>query len=367
MSSGSKALVVAGGGTGGHVLAGIAIADSWRAEGIGTEVLFIGAQGGIEERLVPRNGYRLETLKLGSLNRVSILTKLRTLFQLPFTFVKAAKLLRAIRPAAVIGVGGYSSGPVVLMAWILRKLGLLETKCAILEQNAVPGMTNRILGRFVDEIYCAFELTRSAFGPEKRVIVTGNPVRSAMQPMVPCTEKPYQIFVFGGSQGALGMNTLVLEALDHLGGLKNQIQWLHQTGERDFERVRTAHERAGTHAKVEKFVDQMAHAYARSSLLICRAGSSTLSEIAAVGRAAILVPLPTAADNHQEVNALELEKRQGAIVFRQQEGKGSELASLIHELISDSKNLRSMESSVKSFYRPDAARDVSRFLAGIQP
>jgi UDP-N-acetylglucosamine--N-acetylmuramyl-(pentapeptide) pyrophosphoryl-undecaprenol N-acetylglucosamine transferase len=360
-----KRLIVAGGGTGGHVLAGVAIADCWKSEAgeqKSDSVLFIGAESGIEARLVPKAGYRLETLSIGSLNRVGLARRLKTLIQLPVAFLRSFRLLREFRPDAVIGVGGYSSGPVVLTASVLARFGFLNARTAILEQNAVPGLTNRILGRFVDQVFCAYETSRAQFGLEKSIL-SGNPVRAAMQPMPPSVEEPLQIFVFGGSQGALGMNTLVIGALPLLSDLSERIQWLHQTGEKDFERVKSAHEAHGTRARVEKFIDRMDLAYQRTSLVICRAGSSTLSELAAVGRAAILVPLPTAADNHQEVNARQLEKSQAALVFRQQEGSPEALAKLIRECLSEPGNLRAMEKSVSKFYRPQAAQEVSRFLA----
>ncbi len=196
-------LIIAGGGTGGHVLAGIAIADEWIATtgGDREDVLFVGASGGIEEKLVPRAGYRLELLSVGALNRVSVARKIKTLFQLPVSLFKSAWIVVSFRPKAVLGVGGYASGPLVLMA---RLKGFWwGVRTAILEQNTVPGLTNRILGRVTHRVFCAFPGTEKGF-PKGKPIVTGNPVRSSMKTFPSASRDPFTIFVFGGSQGAAG-------------------------------------------------------------------------------------------------------------------------------------------------------------------
>ena len=296
-------LVVAGGGTGGHVLAGVAVADAWRARhGASAEIRFVGAEGGIETQLVPRAGYKLHLLKLGSLNRVSLSRKLRTFGQLPRAIFSSIVYLLRAQPDAVLGVGGYASGPLVLAARILSFLGLLHAQTAILEQNSVPGLTNRILGAISHRVFVAF------FGAEKSFsrgapLVTGNPIRSAIRPMPPASVNPFVVFAFGGSQGATGINDLVLGAVKALRAEGSRVHFVHQTGERDFERIQRAHEELRSGARVEKFIYEMPEVYASASLVVCRAGSSTLAEIAAVGRAAVLVPFPFASDNHQKKRA----------------------------------------------------------------
>ena len=348
-------LIVAGGGTGGHVLAGIAVADQWRARyGFEARVVFVGAKGGIEEKLVPRAGYPLKLLKLGSLNRVSLWRKIRTAFQLPVSFVKSVLFIMSLRPKAILGVGGYASGPVVLMGRVLSGLHLIRAKTAILEQNSVAGLTNRILGRFVNVVCSAFPGLETQFDLEK-LVVTGNPVRAIMKPLPAAPREPFTIFIFGGSQGAIGMNTLVLAALPELKDLFPRIRFVHQTGEKDYQRVLAAHQKAGSPARVEKFIYEMDQTYAVASLVICRAGSSTLSELAAVGRAAVLVPLPTAADNHQEENAKLFFNAGASFVLHQQGSKGSDLAKLIRELIRNPAQIDQMESAVRRFYAPTAA------------
>lgn len=352
-------LIVAGGGTGGHVLAGIAVADAWKkfhAGASGGESLaeFVGAQGGLEERLVPKAGYPLHLLTLGSLNRVSLSRKLKTLFQLPLSLWTSARILLKVKPKFVLGVGGYASGPVILMSRVLRALGLLHCRIAILEQNSVPGFTNRLLSRWVDVIFAAFPGTERQF-PGRRVILTGNPIRSAMKPLPTAQTQPFTLFIFGGSQGAIGVNTLVIEALPFLTDLKDRIQWIHQTGEKDWERVQQAYLKNGISARVEKFIDRMAETYAEATVLVCRAGSSTLSEVATVGRAALFVPLPTAADNHQEMNARVFSDAGAALLVPQSSTTGKQFADKIRHLFEHPEEMRQIEEKVRRFAAPGAA------------
>jgi UDP-N-acetylglucosamine--N-acetylmuramyl-(pentapeptide) pyrophosphoryl-undecaprenol N-acetylglucosamine transferase len=356
----APALIVAGGGTGGHVLAGVAIADAWRAQyGAQARVVFVGAEGGLEEKLVPRAGYPLHRLKLGALKGVGVAKRVRTLARIPLALASSVVILVRVRPSAVVGVGGYASGPLVLMA---RFVGWFwGARTAILEQNAVPGLTNRILGRLCHRVFSAFPGVEAGF-PGQSVTVTGNPVRAEIRPQPPAARDPFTIFIFGGSQGALGINTLVLDALPHLRDLLPRLRFIHQTGERDFERVRAGHVAAASLAEVEKFVYDMPAAYGRASLLICRAGSGTLSEIAAVRRAAVLVPFPHAADNHQERNARIFVDAGAALLLSQGSARGEDLARIIRSLIEDPAHLVRMESAVAAFHRPDAARDLVRQL-----
>lgn len=352
-------LIVAGGGTGGHVLAGIAVADAWKKRFAGGRVVFVGAKGGIETRLVPRAGYPLELLELGSLKGVSLGRRLKTVVQLPLALVRSAGILLREHPDAVVGVGGYASGPLVLMA---RVLGwLFGTRVAILEQNAVPGLTNRILARFAHQVLAAFPGIEARF-PAGKVKVTGNPVRESMRPFASARREPFTVFVFGGSQGALGINTMVLDALPLLEDLKPRLRFIHQTGEQDYQRVLEGHRKAGTQARVEKFIYEMPEAYAEASLIVCRAGSSTLSELAAVKRAAVLVPFPYASDNHQEKNARIFADAGAAHVLVQFESKGEDLARLIRRMVTDPGEIARMESAVHRFYRPDSALDIVRSL-----
>ncbi len=357
-------LVVAGGGTGGHVLAGVAVADAWRARyGADAPVLFVGAQGGIEEKLVPRAGYPLELLKIGALNRVSLAVRLATALKLPFSVLRSFWILHRANPQAVIGVGGYASGPLVLAARTVDFFfPWVKCQTAILEQNSVPGLTNRLLGRWVHQVFTAFPGLEARF-KGGRVRVTGNPVRPAIKPLAPAAHDPFVVFIFGGSQGAMGINTLVIEALPHLAALKNRLRFIHQTGERDYDRVKKAHDGSGIPARVEKFIYDMPECYAEASLLICRAGSSTLSELAAVGRASVLVPLPTAADNHQEKNARYFTDQGAAELMIQGRSTGEDLARLIRDAIADSARIDRMGREMGRFYKPDSAKEIVEALS----
>ncbi len=356
-------LIVAGGGTGGHVLAGIAVADAWslgqdaRLENKSL-VEFVGARGGMEERLVPKAGYQLHLLSLGSLNRVNLTRKLRTLIQLPIAVLASAQVLMRVKPDFVLGVGGYASGPVILVAAIFRALGVLRCRIAILEQNSVPGFTNRILGKWADVIFVAFPGTEERF-PKRKVVLTGNPIRSSMKVLPSAKRTPFTIFVFGGSQGAVGMNTLVLEALPFFADQKDRVRWIHQTGEKDFERVKQAYEKHGIPARVEKFIEHMAEAYAEASLLVCRAGSSTLSEVATVGRAAFFVPLPTAADHHQEKNARVFVNGKAGFLLPQNSTTGRQFADQVLSLMQNEEELRRVEVAVQKFAMPGAAEQLA--------
>lgn len=356
--------MVAGGGTGGHVFAGVAVADAWRDRfGRESSVVFVGAQGRIEEKLVPRAGYPLMLLKLGSLKRVSLGRRLKTFYQLPISLARSALYILKHQPHAVLGVGGFASGPLVLMACVLRFFRLTRSRTAILEQNSVPGFTNRLLGHFVDRVFCSFPGTETQFTGPHRVLITGNPVRNVMSRLPSARRDPFTVFIFGGSQGALGINSIVLEALPALRDLLSHVRFIHQTGEVDYERVAKGHAELGTSARVEKFIHEMPHAYAESSLVICRAGASTLAEIAAVGRASVLVPLPTASDNHQEKNARVFSDADAAFLLKQGAGAGEHLARLIRQLMMQPERLSQMERAVTAFCRPDAAREIVENLS----
>lgn len=357
-------LVVTGGGTGGHIFAGVAIADEWRRIYPDSRILFVGASGGIEERLVPKAGYPLELVHLGSLKGVSTKKRLKTLLQIPFALFTAATILLRERPDAVVGVGGYASGPVVLIARLVGWTWNVRT--AILEQNAVPGFTNRILARFAHAVFCAFPGIENKFQLAKTA-VTGNPVRGSMVPNASATRNPFTVFIFGGSQGAVGINTLVLDSFEFLGDLLPKLRFIHQTGERDYERVATGYRKAGIDARVEKFIHDMPECYGAASLVVCRAGSSTLAELAAVHRAAILVPFPFASDNHQEKNARLFVDRGAAELLIQGKSNGKDLAAKIRTYFLNPDRLERLESEVARFHGGNAPGKIVSLLSRPSP
>jgi UDP-N-acetylglucosamine--N-acetylmuramyl-(pentapeptide) pyrophosphoryl-undecaprenol N-acetylglucosamine transferase len=349
-------VVIAGGGTGGHVYPGIAVARELLARRPDARVSFAGTARGIETRLVPREGFELDLIRSGGLKGKSLVERARGAWLLPIGLVDAWRILSRRRPQIVIGVGGYSSGPVVLMAAVRRVPTL------ILEQNAVPGFTNRLLGPIVRGAAVTFERTQAFFG--SKAFVSGNPVRpeffeAALRPATGADSRDaIRVLVFGGSQGAHAINVAMTEAAEKLAAGGSHLRLTHQTGERDVEMVRAAYRSAGLEATVEPFLYDMGRQLGNADLIVCRAGSTTLAEIMAAGRAAILVPLPTATDDHQRKNAEALAEAGAAEVLLQASLTGAELASRILALAGDAARRGRMAEAARTLARPDAARVI---------
>jgi UDP-N-acetylglucosamine--N-acetylmuramyl-(pentapeptide) pyrophosphoryl-undecaprenol N-acetylglucosamine transferase len=347
-------IVIAGGGTGGHLFPGIAVARELLRRHPDAVITFAGTARGIESRVVPREKFELDLLRSAGLKGTSMAARLRGLLLLPLSAFDAWSILSRRSPDLVIGVGGYSSGPVVLFA-ALRRIPTL-----LLEQNAVPGLTNRLLARAVSAAAVTFESTANYFG--RRAIVAGNPVRPEFLSLhirpAARTAGPPRILIFGGSQGAHAINVAMVEAAKlalHPGGLAIT----HQTGERDLELVRDGYRRAGFAARVEPFLFAMDREIDAADLVVCRAGATTIAELTAAGRAAVLVPLPTAADDHQRKNAEVLAAAGAAELLEQQQLTGAGLADRITALIGDPARLESMAAAARRLARPDAARVIA--------
>jgi UDP-N-acetylglucosamine--N-acetylmuramyl-(pentapeptide) pyrophosphoryl-undecaprenol N-acetylglucosamine transferase len=348
-------VVIAGGGTGGHLYAGIAIAREILARESQAVVTFAGTAQGLEARVVPREGFELDLLRSAGLKGKGLGARLRGLALLPLSAVDAWSIVSRRRPALVIGVGGYSSGPVMLLAALRRIPALL------LEQNAAPGLTNRALAPFVDAAAVAWEATLPYFG--RKGFVSGNPVRSPFFAVAPPRRRdepgaPVRVLIFGGSQGAHAINVAAVEAAPGLGTASPPLAVTHQTGERDLAMVRAGYERAGVAARVEPFLFEMDREMNEADLIVCRAGASTLAEITAAGRAAILVPLPTATDDHQRKNAAVLQALGAADVVDQRELTGERLAAAIRDLAADGERRLRMGAAARTLARPDAARTI---------
>ncbi len=349
-------MLIAGGGTGGHLFPGIALAEEVTTRHPDNRVLFVGTTRGLEARVVPAAGFALETIEIRGLKGVGALRALQALLLLPLSFLSSWRILGRFRPDVVVGVGGYASGPVVLAAWVR---GIAT---AIQEQNALPGITNRILGRIVRAVFVAFEQARAAFPPRKTYLV-GNPVRrklmdNYLRSRPPETDGRFRLLVVGGSLGARGLNTRMLEALPHLGDLRDRMDIVHQTGAVDLERVRAGYAAAGIKAEVVPFVDDMSAAYARASLVLCRAGATTVAELTICKKAAILVPFPFATDDHQAVNARALVDAGAALMFRESELGGELLARELRRLAAEPETLHRMERAAGHLGRPEAAREL---------
>jgi len=355
-------VIIAGGGTGGHVFPGIAVARELLARRPDARVTFVGTARGLEARVVPREGFELDVIRTAGLKGKSFGQMMRGASLLPLGLVDAWRTVARRRPQLVIGVGGYSSGPVVLMA------ACRGVPTMLLEQNAVPGLTNRLLAPVVKVAAVTYESTAQYFGA--KAVVTGNPVRpefvtgSSQETVETAADRRgVRLLVFGGSQGAHAINLAMVEAASRLS--PETIEGIvHQAGERDVALVRAAYERAGLSAEVEPFLYDMGARLETADLVVCRAGATTLAELTAAGRAAILIPLPTATDDHQRKNAEALAAQGAAQVLLQSEAMGEQLAAAIEALARDAGGRRRMAAAARAQSKVDAARlIVDRALA----
>jgi UDP-N-acetylglucosamine--N-acetylmuramyl-(pentapeptide) pyrophosphoryl-undecaprenol N-acetylglucosamine transferase len=344
--------IIAGGGTGGHLTPGIAVAREIQRRHAGSEILFVGAERGIETRLVPQEGFALRTLPLGGIKRMAWTARFRNLASMITGISKAKQILREFNPNVVIGVGGYASFPMMAAA-ILKGYPRL-----IMEQNSIPGLANRILGKCVDFAAVTDPRTRGFFGP--RAVVTGNPIRPMFKSIPPkMHQPPYTILVFGGSQGAQSINRAVLESLPLLASWKDRLRFVHQTGEQQVEAIRRAYEAAGFQSDVRAFFNDFHQQYELADLIVSRAGASTVAEIKAAGRASILVPLPTAADDHQTKNAQAMVDENAAIMIRNSELNGESLANTVQSLLSETGRLADIERNAKRIAIYDAEERIA--------
>jgi UDP-N-acetylglucosamine--N-acetylmuramyl-(pentapeptide) pyrophosphoryl-undecaprenol N-acetylglucosamine transferase len=358
-------LIIAGGGTGGHLFPGVAIAEEARARDPQAEILFVGTARGIEARVLPKLGLPLELIDASGLKTVGALGALRGLARVPRALLQSRRIVRRFRPDAVIGVGGYASGPLVLAAW------LSGVPTAILEQNSIPGLANKILGRFVRAVFLAFDETRRFFRPHKTRL-SGNPIRRALRERLLAAGGPgggaaLRVFCFGGSLGAKAVNAIMADAAAALLRQGVAVEIVHQTGPDDRAATEERYRAAGVAADVRDFIDDMAAEYGRADLVVARAGATTVAELAAVGRPALLVPYPFAADNHQERNAAALADAGAALVLRQADLDGEKLAAAIAELARDRPRLERMREAMRALGRPDAAAEIVTWLEAQRP
>ena len=344
--------LVAGGGTGGHLFPGIALAQEMIARSAKNEVLFVGTAQGLEGRLVPREGFPLRLISASGFKGRGPRAKIRALLSLPKGVAQSIGILRAWRPDVAVGVGGYASGPVLLAATALR------IPRAIIEPNAIPGITNRLLGHFVNEIYVAWDETAGRF-PRGKAFATGNPIRRGMRPLAPVTApEKFTVLVFGGSQGAHRINTAVIDALGLLGEASRRVRFMHQTGQADLEEVRAAYTARGIEAEVAPFFDNMEARYAAAELVVSRAGATTIAELAGAGMGAILIPFPFATDDHQAANARVLERAGAARVVLEKDLTPAGLAAMIRTLAENPALARAMGERAGAVAKPDAARVI---------
>ena len=345
--------VIAGGGTGGHLFPGMAIAEAFEEREAGNEVLFIGTERGIEVRVLAGGRFSLRTIRAMPLKGTSLLRKSKSLGSIPLAVSEALSILRGFRPRFVLGVGGYASGPVLLAAY------MLGIRRAIHEQNMVPGMTNRILRAFSQRIFVSFEEAKIYF-PLKKTFVTGNPIRKEFLSCPTNRRKGnrFTILVFGGSAGAHRINEAVMESLNFLGESGSSLRFIHQTGREDLDAVSRGYREKGWDALVQPFFEDMVGQYQASDLVICRAGASTIAELAVCGKASILVPYPYAADQHQLIQARRLADLGACRTIQDRELNGQRLAQSILELSSRPEELKRMEEAIQWVGRPNAAQEI---------
>jgi UDP-N-acetylglucosamine--N-acetylmuramyl-(pentapeptide) pyrophosphoryl-undecaprenol N-acetylglucosamine transferase len=349
-------LLIAGGGTGGHVFPAIAIAKEWLSRGRERDVVLVGTQRGLEIKLVPQAGLPLETLRVAGLKGKGGATLVKNLAMLGPGLLDAARVLRKHRPVAAFGVGGYAAGPMMLATWMNGVPNM------IFEPNAEPGFTNRVLAKLSTQIAAGYERSARAFGP--KAIVTGCPVREEFFSIQPRSlQKPYRLLVTGGSQGALAINRTFVDAMDRLAARKHELAIVHQTGERDYDAVRTAYARREyVTAEVVPFLTNMAERFACADFIVCRAGAITASELAAAGRAAIFIPFGAATDNHQLRNAQEIANAGAGRVIPEPELTADRLCAEIFSLLDQPQEIARMSAAAHSLARPNAAREIVNLI-----
>lgn len=342
-------LLLAGGGTGGHLFPAVALAEQLLAEESEAEVLFVGTKRGIEARILPELGLPLATVDIKGFSGKGLMAKLEVIFMLAKSVKNGISILKSFTPDVVIGVGGYASAPMVIAA------KLRGVPVVLHEQNAIPGLTNRLLARWAARICVSFAETVDAF-PHSKTELTGNPLRGSLENCPESESDQPMLLVFGGSRGARAINAAMVEALASLTEWNNRLEIVHQTGEEDVEMVRQKYTDAGwSKVTVTPFINDMAEVYRRAHLVVCRAGATTVAELTACGRPALLIPYPHAAADHQSANARALASKGAALMLDQKEVTGTRLAAIISGLLQEPEELASMARIAGSLGRKGAA------------
>jgi UDP-N-acetylglucosamine--N-acetylmuramyl-(pentapeptide) pyrophosphoryl-undecaprenol N-acetylglucosamine transferase len=347
-------IVIAGGGTGGHLFPGLAVAQEFMRRNEHNSVLFVSTGNPLERSVLSQTDFKLETITAEGIKGRGIWNQVKSAIKIPIGVIESIRILKNYKPDLIIGLGSYSAGPVVAGA------RLLGTKIALHEQNILPGITNRILSRFADRIYVSFKDTETRFNPDKTRL-TGNPVRKELLNHGAIDEasgsKSFGVLIIGGSQGAHSINMAVIEALNHLTN-KESLYFVHQTGPADEQMVKEAYRRQDIPARVQSFFKQMAPLYKQAHLIICRAGATTVAEVTALGKAVIFVPFPFAADNHQALNADTLAREGAAEMILEKDLNANVLSQKIEYYASHPQALKAMSAKAKQLGHPDAARAI---------
>ncbi len=355
--SASKALriVIAGGGTGGHLFPGLAIAQEFMSRNENNTVIFISTGNPLERSVLSRTGFKLETVTAEGIKGRGIWNQAISALKIPKGIIEALRILKGYKPDLTVGLGSYSAGPVVVGAW------LLGINIVLHEQNILPGITNRILARFAKRIYLSFDRTRARFDPHK-IRLTGNPVRRELLnnhngDAVASGAQSFCVLILGGSQGAHRINTTVIAALGHL-SQKQGLYFIHQTGPADEQMVTEAYRHANIPAKVQSFFRDMGPLYKQADLIVCRAGATTVAEVTAMGKAVIFIPFPFAADNHQTLNAATLVRQGAAEMIDEKDLRADSLAQKIEYYAAHPEALKAMALKAGQLGHPDAAKSI---------
>lgn len=350
-----KVIVIAGGGTGGHVYPALAIASAIKAKNENVRIHFVGTEKGIESRLVPQSGYKLHCLPVAGLKNTSILSRVKALLLIPVAVMKSFGLLMRLKPAAVLGVGGYASGPFVMAA------SLSGFKTAVWEPNAYPGLTNRILARFVRSAYVVFEHAAKIFGG-RNVTLVGMPIRKGIAPFSRPAHQTLRVLVFGGSQGARGINTVVSDAVVRGGPWLNGVELVHQTGRHDIDWVQEKYKNAPSNVTVLAYLDDMEKRYQWADVVICRAGASTVAELAAAQKCSVLIPFPFAADQHQQKNAESLVAKDAAQMVLQKDFTVEKFVAILEAFKAEPAKIAGYERNIAQFHKPEGAEFIAQQL-----
>ncbi|MGE3973014.1 MAG: undecaprenyldiphospho-muramoylpentapeptide beta-N-acetylglucosaminyltransferase [Bdellovibrionales bacterium] len=358
MAQSKKPIVmIAGGGTGGHVYPALAIAHALKKKNPEIDIHFVGTVKGIETKLVTRENFPLHFLPVSGLKNLSLLARLKGVLLIPLSIFKSAQLVLSMKPQFVLGVGGYASGPFLLAS------ALLGRKTAIWEPNAFPGLTNRILSPFVDMAFVVFEASQE-FLKTKKMISLGMPLRAGIEAHPREVHSSLRVLIFGGSLGARGINTTVSEAVVRGGKWLEGVEIVHQTGATDFEVVKQKYESAGSRVDVQPFLYDMQQRYAWADLVFCRSGASTVAEIASAQKAAVFIPFPQAADDHQKKNAEILSQNGAAVLVVQKEFTPQKFIELVEYYKEHPADIQKLQEKVKAFHRPNASEVISDIILG---
>jgi len=359
----ANSLLITGGGTGGHVFPALAVAREWlRREPIENRgdrnVVFVGTERGMEARLVPQAGMPLETIRVAGLKGIGGAKFYKNVALLPAGFLDSEKILRRHHFGAAFGVGGYASGPMMLLASLHR------VPTVVFEPNVEPGFTNRILARIATRLAVSTNETASRFG--RKAVVTGVPIRQEFFAIPPKPHRaPFTLLITGGSRGALPINRAVIDAMDRLAARKNELFIVHQTGERDYNAVRVAYARRQFQAEVVPFIENMAERFAQADLIVCRSGAITVAEVSASGRAAIFIPFGASTDAHQARNAQVMQDAGAAKLLPQDELTADRLSAEIFSLLDQPGKIQEMETRARALARPRAVEDICDLIEGV--